>query len=253
MDVFHFREAPSADSKMVPGVKEIFLVCTATMLGSLGIAEITRRFVAVPIQIPMIPAWSSHAFLFLVSWVWYRIRVAPFLPSQLRSIWYRRRMGNRLLFMICAWFVPLEFILNFPPLHLTFHSVFGDWTSAISILLFEAVFVGLAEEMMMRPAFQLPLSRVVPSSLTVGKISVSHSTLITALMFGSMHLLNITYQPLIPTLGQSFYAFLEGLLFGYYYEHSKNYLGCVLLHNISDGIGRITALFFTIIHGTTFS
>lgn len=187
-------------------------------------------------KIQMISGWESHVPMLIIPYIWYRIRVIPALREGDRAVWSWRKGSGRLLLIICIWYVPIIFLLNWSALHETFRSAFGTVPSAISTLLFQCVFVGLSEEMMVRPALQLPMRLNASKHFKIGRMTVSYSIIITALLFGGMHIINLTYQPFMTTLLQSIYAFLLGTLFGYYYERTRNYLGVAILHSINDGL-----------------
>lgn len=232
---------PKASNRTIPTIVETLIVFVTTYLVcGLGFVTILHHYFNTKIQ--MISGWESHLPMLVVPYIWYRLRVMPRLSENDRAVWSWRKGSGRLLFAICIVYVPAVFLLNLSALHATFHVAFGTVASAISTLLFQGVFVGLSEEMMLRPALQLPMGRIISGGIKVRKVTLSYSTLITALLFGGMHMINLTYQPFITTLFQSIYAFLLGVLFGYYYERTRNYLGAAILHSINDGMVPIVIL-----------
>lgn len=233
--------------KKAQGIVEIVFVFIFTYLVcGVGLATILGHFIHLNIQ--MSRGWESHIPMILISFIWFRIRVAPILPEKDTVIWKWRKGSGRFLRNICIWYVPAVFLLNLSALHTTFENEFGTLSSAVSTILFQCVFVGLSEEMMIRPALQLPLSRAMPGGFHLGKITISHSIIITALLFGGMHMVNLIYQPFLVTIFQSIYAFVLGILIGFYYERTQNYLGAAVLHGINDGISPILVLLASLIH-----
>ncbi len=116
-------------------------------------------------------------------------------------------------------------------------------------VLFQGVMVGFSEEMVFRPAVHLPLGLQMirkdgmapPSG---GRRSVlSPAMLVTALLFGLYHMTNVAFgAPVIAAAAQSAFAAFIGLLLGFYYERSRDYIGAAVLHNALDVSGYLAAL-----------
>lgn len=227
-------------------VEVLFVFIFTYLVCGFGLATVLPNY--IHIKIPMIRGWESHLPMLLIPYIWYRFRVVPILSEKDKGLWSWRKENSRLLLKICIWYVPVLILLNISSLHTPFHSAFGSVSSAISTITFQSVFVGLSEEMMTRPALQLPLSNILDGGFQIGKIKVRYSVLITAVLFGGAHMINLIYQPFITTLFQSIYAFLLGVLIGFYYGRTHNYLGAVILHGINDGIGPILILVSSMIH-----
>jgi membrane protease YdiL (CAAX protease family) len=190
-------------------------------------------------------SWATHLVQLVIPWVWYRLRVAPALPAQQRSLLSWRRTGTRLFWVMAAWILALKFIpsivegLNVPAPKW----VQGGAGPIAIMLLFQGLWVGLTEEMAMRPALQLPLSLRLTGKVRIWRWELSHALLWTALAFGLIHVPNALFgQSVAATAGQALFAALVGLFFGYYYERTGNYLGAAMLHNLLDVCGYVAVL-----------
>lgn len=190
-------------------------------------------------------SWASHLTQLIIAWGWYRVRVAPFLPPDRRSLLRWRSAGTRLFFVMAAWILVLKFV---PSVIEAVVSPSPSWMrgGAVPIalmLLFQGVWVGLTEELAMRPAFHLPLSLRLTGKVRVWRWELSHALLWTALAFGLIHLPNVFLgQSLADTAVQALLSSVIGLFFGYYYERTDNYVGAALLHNLLDVCGFVAVL-----------
>lgn len=88
--------------------------------------------------------------------------------------------------------------------------------------------------------------RIIFSRLSQGEASVYRAALISALLFGGVHLVNaflFEQRPLGYTLSQMIFAMTIGIFFCGLYYRTGNFAGVVLLHaliNISFGTNRLT-------------
>lgn len=113
----------------------------------------------------------------------------------------------------------------------------------VLILLYQGLFVGLSEEMMIRPALHQPLRLRLQRGIRVGQMYFSQASIITSLLFGMFHLPNaLLGQPLIPTMIQAVQAAVVGGIIGHYYERTDNYLGAATLHGLLDAAGYVPVL-----------
>lgn len=76
------------------------------------------------------------------------------------------------------------------------------------------------------------------------KHQILKSVLTTSILFGVVHLGNLTTAPVGPTLFQVFYATLLGLVFAAAYLRTKNLWACVLLHGVVDVSGDLYTVFY---------
>lgn len=150
--------------------------------------------------------------------------------------------STRLFWKIALWMVGLKFLASvaeawFSPTPQWVRS--GFWPILL-ILVYQGVFVGLSEEMMIRPALHRPLLLRFPSEMRLGRLRLSHAWLLTSLLFGAFHLPNaLLGQSLGSTLAQAVMAAVVGGIIGYYYEQTSNYLGAALLHGMLDGASYV--------------
>jgi membrane protease YdiL (CAAX protease family) len=190
-------------------------------------------------------SWATHVPQFVIPWLWYRLRVAPSLPPERRSLLRWRETGMRLFWVMSLWILALKFA---PSLVEALLSSMPKWVQTGAgpiavIILFQGVWVGLSEEMAIRPALHLPLLLRLPGKVRVWRWELSHALLLTSLVFGLIHLPNaLLGQPLAATAAQALFAAVVGLFFGYYYERTGNYLGAALLHNLFDVCGYVAVL-----------
>ncbi|MDA8142566.1 MAG: CPBP family intramembrane metalloprotease [Thermoplasmatales archaeon] len=116
-----------------------------------------------------------------------------------------------------------------------------SWVSIYGILpvalrfVFEGFFVGWTEEYLFRGAIQTALNRRF-SSITV--IKIRQGTIITSLIFGFAHSINILLgQPIDTTIIQITFATFFGLVVGTYYDKTYDLSGAAWIHNIVDFTG----------------
>ena len=101
-----------------------------------------------------------------------------------------------------------------------------------AVLLFQGVFVGISEEALFRGVVQTGLNETFRGTLAVGSLRIGAGTILAALLFGVVHLLNP--QPIVMSIPQALWAALLGLVIGYGYERTRNLWGAMLAHNVSD-------------------
>jgi membrane protease YdiL (CAAX protease family) len=152
--------------------------------------------------------------------------------------------------MICSWLIPLQIVGNLDiigkPMPLWYQN------GAVSIIIeviFQGFIVGFTEEMFMRPAnHQALLSKQLDGYQLFKKWSVSTPTLITALLFGLLHMWNIGHHPIELTIFMFLYSLIIGIIFGFYYERTKNYIGTSILHSLLDVAGTFVVLFIALLN-----
>jgi membrane protease YdiL (CAAX protease family) len=225
-----------------------------------SVAETLVVFVGTTLLVMLVGQWGrpifsggSHGFypfvthlpLMIIPWVWYHLRVKPSLPVGSQPLWRWTKGSGRSLLLIASWLVTLNFLGD---LLSEWGHPLPEWyqqgaSGILPQLLFQGVFVGLSEEMMMRPALHLPLSmRLAGSVVVFRKWRISYAVLVTAFCFGLFHLGNIFTQSLGDTIAQMGITFLLAIIFGVYYDRTRNYLGTALLHNLYDVCGVVVVL-----------
>lgn len=102
--------------------------------------------------------------------------------------------------------------------------------------------VGFYEETLMRA---LILKNLV-NNFKNRKNGIYKAIIISSLIFGLAHLINITHASLLDTIIQVFYSTTAGILFGSIYIKSENLLSIILLHSIFNLCTYLTAnLYYT--------
>jgi membrane protease YdiL (CAAX protease family) len=190
-------------------------------------------------------SWATHLVQLAVPWAWYILRVAPALPPERRALFHWRRAGTRLFLVMAAWMLALKFVPSVAEALLTPAPTWlqGGAGPVAVMLLFQGLWVGLSEELLVRPAFHLPLSLRLSGKVRIWRWELSHALLWTALAFGLFHMPNaLLGQSLPATAAQALFAAVVGLFLGYYYERTDNYLGVAMLHNVLDVCGYIAVL-----------
>src|SRR5690606_4151413 len=111
----------------------------------------------------------------VIPWVWYALRVAPALPPKERSLWTWPAGTLRPLIMIALWMVGLKLAGTFVEAAVSPRPawVTSGFLPVTLILLFQGVFVGISEEMMVRPALHQPLRLRYPGGFHIRRMHFS--------------------------------------------------------------------------------
>jgi membrane protease YdiL (CAAX protease family) len=104
----------------------------------------------------------------------------------------------------------------------------------IAELVFLAVVVGPTEELLFRGLVQTGVNGSVSGELQVLGWRLRAGTLLTGVLFGLWHLVNLTTQPIGPTVEQVLIATLIGLVIGIVYDRTRNLVGAAVLHSLLD-------------------
>lgn len=190
---------------------------------------------------------SSHIPLFAVPWLWFHFRVHPRVKN---AIMWRWTKGSFVpLLLVCSWLIPLQIIGNLDVLGKPLPDWYQNGAGSIwAQILFQGLVVGFSEEMFMRPVLhQTLLSKNMGGFRLFNKFTLSTPLLITALLFALLHVGNIGHQPIGYTMMQIVYAFVIGVIFGVYYEKTRNYVGTAILHNLVDCVGVAIVLIVVLI------
>ena len=107
----------------------------------------------------------------------------------------------------------------------------------ILLILFEGVFVGWTEEFLFRGCIQRTLSARFPSKT---KLRISYGTVFASLIFGAVHMLNLSLGQSLPTTAvQVSFAVFFGLLVGWFYEKKEDLAAAAWIHNINDFLATV--------------
>ncbi|MEN1967195.1 CPBP family intramembrane glutamic endopeptidase [Lentibacillus sp. N15] len=198
--------------------------------------------VFVPENYARIAAVGSHLPMLIIPWLWIRFRMRSNMEKLV--LWKWTEKSIKPLLLIAAWLLPLQIIGNLDvignPLPIWYQHGAG---TILLELFFQGIFVGFAEEMLMRPAIHRTL--LVKSGggfYLFRKVYISFPLIITSSLFAVLHMVNFMNQPIGLTVFQALYAFIIGTILGYYYERTRNYIGTALLHNAIDVIHVVVVL-----------
>ncbi len=98
---------------------------------------------------------------------------------------------------------------------------------------FQAIVVGLAEDLLWRGLIQPALNAVLSPPRRKG---LRLGTVLASIGFGVSHLVNLTHQPVSAALEQVVFATAVGLVLGCRYDTSVNLWGAVILHNALEAM-----------------
>jgi membrane protease YdiL (CAAX protease family) len=119
----------------------------------------------------------------------------------------------------------------------------------VANLVFLAVLVGPAEELLFRGLIQSGINASVHAAFWLGRWPLHAGTAVAAIVFGLWHLVNLSYQPLGATTAQVLTAAFVGWVIGIFYDRTKNLIGASILHNLIDFFGATTpVLAYFLIH-----
>jgi membrane protease YdiL (CAAX protease family) len=97
----------------------------------------------------------------------------------------------------------------------------GKWILLLFFVV-EMIFTGITEEFLCRGFIY---------NVIINKYnSVKQAVLVSAAIFGAVHIITLIYQPLISTLGTIVFAFIGGVLYAAIYARCQNIWPLVLLH-----------------------
>lgn len=154
----------------------------------------------------------------------------------LAVIFFMIRGKERLTYFgICGWerdgFLKANFFLFFVPLVNLPYVFLGAGIDVMPAIL-DSIFIGVMEELIFRSF----LCRAVEQRLDRNK-----AIIISSLIFGCFHLINIGNYPLIYVLLQVVYAFSMGIVFAVVFYMTKSILSCMVIHAMVDFLGSYAA------------
>jgi len=213
------------------------------VLGLLVVVNALSLLVAMWLG-PLVPvrvfvSYLTHVPQFVVPLVWYLVRLRPLLGGDEAGLFRWKRAGTTAFVVIGVILVSLNLLDEV----VAGNGQTPEWArnGAVSValtLVFQGLIVGFAEEMVVRVGVQMPLKR-----RWAGRGRFPWPILVAALAFGLMHLPNYFLgQPLGATVIQSGTAAVLGLVIGFYFQRSENYVGAALLHNLFNLAGAVGVL-----------
>lgn len=109
-------------------------------------------------------------------------------------------------------------------------AVFALGLSSRFVVILVALSAGIIEEILCRNL----LFNLFTKCFDHTKWFLIWTSLSSSVIFGLLHLVNLTYQRLMPTLQQVFYAFAFGLMLCFIHIFSNRIWPCILLHFLID-------------------
>jgi membrane protease YdiL (CAAX protease family) len=189
-----------------------------------ALIPITRRG-----PLPTLPAYAAHAWLFAVAMFWFFVLRRKFPVGTVR--WRELRPWA------WSWLVPVALLLAAAPfIH---GGLRQPWPLMAQSLLLPLVLVGPTEEFISRGVVQIGLNNSIAWTLRIRGLSVKGGTLISSVMFGLAHLVNLVAHPLGDVLPQVGGAAAIGLAIGLLYDRYPNLWGASILHNLIDGLQAV--------------
>jgi membrane protease YdiL (CAAX protease family) len=182
----------------------------------------------------IVATYAGHAWLAGIALVWYfwfgrrfpiggisRSELLPWVP-----LWLLAIIGNALV------------AFSSPPTAVTLPAA----SLLVADLVFLALVVGPTEELLFRGLVQTGFNGSVPGELRLRGWSLRGGTVLAAFAFGLWHLVNLTYQPIGPTMSQVLIATIVGLVIGVVYDRTCNLIGAAVLHGLIDLMGTALPL-----------
>jgi membrane protease YdiL (CAAX protease family) len=232
-------QVPGSPSAIDLGAFPSLLEVLAVFVVALTVSVLVGIWLAPVAPLRVLVSYATHIPMLLIPLLWCRIRLRPFLGPEQPSLLGWHRQGATAFVVIAVVLVTL----NLADELLTASAAAPEWVrgGVVSIaltLVFQGVVVGPAEEMLIRVGVHLPLKR-----RWADRGPVPWALIVAALAFGIMHLPNILLgQPLGPAIAQAGVATVLGLVIGYYFQKTENYLGSALLHGAFNTAGAIGIL-----------
>jgi membrane protease YdiL (CAAX protease family) len=171
--------------------------------------------------------WAGHLWFLAIPLIWYVALKKRFPVGKLS--------GSGLQPWLPAWAIMLAIAVPLDVLTSQKASLAGYTSLAVVMnLLFNGVLVGVSEEFVFRGQVQTGLNNSVTGTVRLGKGSVRLGTILTAVVFAALHLQNVISIP---------FAFVFGVVVGYYYDKTNSIWGAVVIHNIVDLLSFVVPIF----------
>jgi hypothetical protein len=170
--------------------------------------------------------WAGHLWFLAIPLVWYFAFKKRFPVGKLSGSGLRRWLPAWIIMLAIA--VPLDVLTSQKT------SLAGFTSLAIVMnLLFNGVIVGVSEEFLFRGQVQTGLNNTVKETVKLGKGNVRLGTILTAVVFAALHLQEPYSIP---------FAFVFGIVVGYYYDKTDSIWGAVVIHNIVDFLSFVVPI-----------
>jgi membrane protease YdiL (CAAX protease family) len=167
--------------------------------------------------------WVGHLWFLAIPLFWYFALKKRFPVGKLS--------GNGLRRWLPAWTIVLVIAVTIEVLTFQRISLAGfTYLSIVMNLLFSGVIVGISEEFVFRGQIQTGLNNSVKKTVKLGKRSIRLGTILAALVFAALHVADIYSVP---------FAFVFGIVVGYYYDKTNSIWGAVIIHNIIDFLSLV--------------
>lgn len=113
----------------------------------------------------------------------------------------------------------------------------------IILAIFSSVFIGIMEELIFRSFLYRSIEQLSDKNKAI---------IISSVIFGCFHLINIGNYPLIYVLLQIVYAFALGIAFSVVFYKNKSILPCIIVHIMIDFLGtfELKPIFIAEVIGT---
>ena len=199
----------------------------------LGLATVGAFAAVTAVRMHWLPgiaaSYLSHAWLATLALGWYFWLGRRFPIGALA----RRQLLPWSVFWLLAIVVSALLAFSSPPnaVHLPALPLLA------AELVFLALVVGPTEELLFRGLVQTGINGSVSWERQVFGWRLRLGTVLAAVVFGLWHLVNLSYQPLGPTVGQVLIATGIGLVIGAVYDRTRNLVGAAVLHSLLDFTG----------------
>lgn len=134
-------------------------------------------------------------------------------------------------FGICVWecdnFFRTHVLLFLVPL-VNLPYLFSGAKINIASAIISSIFIGIMEELIFRSFLCRSIERISDKKKAI---------IVSSVIFGCLHLINIGNYPLIYVLLQVLYAFAIGIAFAVVFYKTKSILICIMIHTIVDFLG----------------
>lgn len=146
----------------------------------------------------------------------------------------------------CKWkgndFYKINFVLFLVPL-VNVPYLFSGAKINIVIAIISSIYIGIMEEIVFRSFLCRSIEQMSNENIAI---------IISSMIFGCFHFLNIGNYPLIYVLLQVLYAFGMGIVFSVVFYKSKSIIPCIIIHILIDFLGtfELEPIFIAEIIGT---
>lgn len=160
--------------------------------------------------------------------------------------WVIRKKETLSYYGICKWeetsFYKTNFLLFLVPF-VNLPYLFSGAKINIVFTVTSSIFIGIMEELVFRSFLCRSIEQVSDKNKAI---------IISSLIFGCFHLINIGSYPFIYVILQVLYAFSMGIVFSVVFYQSNSIIPCVIVHIVIDFFGEfeIEPIFIVEIFGT---